>query len=1538
MSGQGRPRALRLSMERASTAAEFTPLTPPRVLRVDARDVEPELLERLHLQITAPLMAGTIQVPLFPQEDFPLEVPVGCQTRSWLTISQGVPGAGGATLLQSLEMLFDPPLIIHHILPVLARLHMLFEDREIAALLRRMNRLFQSPLARSGGRRLRHAMGRVLRPGLSRILPVDLPPDLRQRVKDGLRQGGEKLARVELSRVVAHPRQRRDGAWDMELRFSGSVLGLEYAAIPFHEVHVPSSILPHPHAVLSQLLTQEPLATASLRRENIRSWHLARALSGLVESFAGHLYMKGAPPDVALDLLSGDHGVLQVDLDSLGTVRLRASFKGENTPRQVELQIEEARLDQGDSHLSMQGGVVFSQPGVASDRPALACWLDALEAQEQPAVQVALDLSVQDGSSLPRLLGRVRHHHPLLRGETVMRFSLERLALAGHLRDSFLSGDILTGVQPGAREMDLGFSADLRLLDGSHVDDGRTRIVPQELGGALRGRLLADTSTLKLEVHTQAEFRLQGVTHLDPFPELDIDAGELSSQVAGQVDLALVVRARETDAGFTEIGFRDSELGVVLREFRLEQGARWLELPKGSRLRASIPAAVLATTGLGRARFEVTWDMQGRSPVLARGERQVELFVPQLRQGTVTVGLSPAGKLTVSGEDVDLYDARYFNALINPADEIQRWMEILEDDEALDHVLAAIEIFTEEGADLLSRLRQFANRVKSVLRQEDIQTVGDFLPGPTLARVASRVLVDGDDLQGRLLELVSRVTDGQGLDVRALKRLLDEVLPDHDWGYELDRGLRWLALLLKPMDPHPPLPVRELVPLVEDHRYKELFHHLPKAGDIYRTLRAEEPLDTGFTHKLARLAPYLELAQLEWILRRKRADWPEMDRLRVKHVRDLKKRIQVIGEGYGGFGFAPQARAIGFFLGAAIDLSDNETPLQEVHPLVADVLLGPADIAVLLQAGLASPLQGRTNQLNQRMLLDLILHEKPEFLQQVLLELGAGGPRVLAGVLNALLELEQGSMRKPLDLVAEFRDRLHIEFPRLEDYMAGGRWARMSYYEALNKTAEQILDTGEPYEALKAWLQVERHPLPAPLPVRATRSVRARAARAAIEEADRLGRACRFGKGRPAGGARARAAYEGAFKACRALLAEEPRAFQLPWMRAFWSRNYEALMVLSVVRNAQQDVDDVRRWLRVRTGHPLPGAEQELVEAVIQALYYWRKDQQRLARDPLVRLLMDPPPGHYDFTIVSCMGVITEGERGRELEQAYQRLEERRGVTVIRADTANMRSLDYNAARVVDAVQKATTPWGFIGYSQGCANALMAEALLKGGTPEQQALLAGFRCRNYLFSAINGSAHATFGDEKFLQAMVMGDSILAHYQATLSHQATRLALRAFRLALDSPGLIFGLRGASSLSSEGVTPLARDGQWVDHAPTCTIRGIVDGDTLPEALELLSNSLTVQIESSRHDTQVVATEALGHPVWVKNAWTEVLARCDMGSLVQATHHWSPLQHTTEFITTTRDRERAIYDYPKDRHVFPWVEVNARFGIIEPKADGV
>jgi hypothetical protein len=54
--------------------------------------------------------------------------------------------------------------------------------------------------------------------------------------------------------------------------------------------------------------------------------------------------------------------------------------------------------------------------------------------------------------------------------------------------------------------------------------------------------------------------------------------------------------------------------------------------------------------------------------------------------------------------------------------------------------------------------------------------------------------------------------------------------------------------------------------------------------------------------------------------------------------------------------------------------------------------------------------------------------------------------------------------------------------------------------------------------------------------------------------------------------------------------------------------------------------------------------------------------------------------------------------------------------------------------------------------------------------------------------------------------------------------------------------------------------------------------------------------------------------------------------MGSYPQATHHWATLTKEVDFVTTTQDQELAVYESPKDRLVWPWIEVNARFGRIQ------
>jgi hypothetical protein len=209
----------------------------------------------------------------------------------------------------------------------------------------------------------------------------------------------------------------------------------------------------------------------------------------------------------------------------------------------------------------------------------------------------------------------------------------------------------------------------------------------------------------------------------------------------------------------------------------------------------------------------------------------------------------------------------------------------------------------------------------------------------------------------------------------------------------------------------------------------------------------------------------------------------------------------------------------------------------------------------------------------------------------------------------ALLELDQSSFRPMhrLDMTALLESWLPgMKVPRREDYMAGGRWARQSYYEALFSLAKSILEDAECYMALKSHLQRFRHaeetdPIPQPREepqkglgnftdedsdqLRSKLHDSIDLARKAIEVADKLGMRLLpklLANGKAAKRDRlykeAFLAYEDAFEKCSRVRELDKLAFHSDWFRSFYARNYDALMVKSVYDNVIDDVDNVRYW------------------------------------------------------------------------------------------------------------------------------------------------------------------------------------------------------------------------------------------------------------------------------------------------------------------------------------------------------------------------
>lgn len=239
--------------------------------------------------------------------------------------------------------------------------------------------------------------------------------------------------------------------------------------------------------------------------------------------------------------------------------------------------------------------------------------------------------------------------------------------------------------------------------------------------------------------------------------------------------------------------------------------------------------------------------------------------------------------------------------------------------------------------------------------------------------------------------------------------------------------------------------------------------------------------------------------------------------------------------------------------------------------------------------------------------------------------------------------------------------------------------------------------------------------------------------------------------------------------------------------------------------------------------HPTKRSEQELVDAILDALIFDKYDREKLRNDPLLRLLIPNPDGNYEFTIVTAMGVITDGKAGTELQNALQRLEEKRGVRFIRADTATARSFEYNAERIIEAIESTkeyNVPFGLIGYSQGCANALMAESLLYSGTPAQQEYIKrNLACRQLLFSAANGSAHGAASDKKASRLIVMFEEFAKYQQGYVSRALQTAFLETITSALDSSQFHKSMGGAQSFLHDGCRAFWREAQ---HLPNVSFK--------------------------------------------------------------------------------------------------------------------
>ncbi len=1504
----------------------LAPLRLPEVARVLLRDIDARLIKGGSVHLSVVLATGTHVVPLAEGPGF--QIVVAPDTRAEVRAEAGDPPGGAwseGPVIQSVSVGLAPAIVLPNVLQTLVDLRHLFEDRTFEA----ARKAWDGPLGRS----LRKAGTAALQAtGIADALwatfdnATGLAPFLMARARSKMDSLGRAFAEgalepgeVHLSRMRGRPRwNASDCRWELELAFSGEVRLLDRVTWPFEDVVLPSSILPIPFASLDGLLSGEPLATGLLHAERMDRRAVMKALWGALESAEGEVEGEGIPPVLGL----------QTSLVDRTDVVLRGAL-----PESCRVQACFVARREGDRLIADVPEVVAAFPGgdvKARCAMRLDLDFDAPGGGLPEAPSGSLRVDAIPGSSLPWFEGRLRSSHPLALGSSAVRVRVEDVRPTGGLDIDWSDGGVEVHLRPEGIAFEARVSMPrqdaVRLGDaglGLELRDGTiaARLKPFRDGpwrASVRGGCVVE-QRVRLDVST--------------FPELHIEDPVLQGVLEAGVRFDLSSRMQIPRPGAPEFRMTPKgRLDVALRRATVTLDGRRLELPEGTTLSAAWREGEISSEGLGAFAVDLGWDLLDRPILVAAADgRQVLLKSAPLMRGGLTVHVTPGGRLAVeSTEGRTGAGTGWMSSLVGggSGDALQ---DLFWSGEALDLLAQVLELFDPDLAHLVVKARDAVRSGRAYLEDEGIKTVGDAVPRPRIARLLSRFLSSGGTaFAPRLEPLVADVTEGRGINLRKAKALIAEAMPDLDADYEVDRVLRWVDLVTRPGTPHPLASPLEEPPIDQDPRFARAIQDLPSAAEIYLAadrVRCPEDLQIGITD----LAPELTLAQLDWILARVPGRWKPSLVRRLRHVRAAKRAVARIDAEASPLASAAQSATIAGFLGEIVGplpgLDDPATGWP------APCALGPLDVAVLLHVGLSDRALGLQSQVNNRLLLELIRSRPGDFLRAVLIEMSQQVPRILAGVLMAFLNQDQRRMKEHLDLPTLVEEKLGLPVPRLADFMAGGKHVRDSYYGALSHLADAIMGHAGPYLARRTHLREVHHALPAPLRVAAAEPKRLEAdAKAAVAEADRKARRLRFeGRDKDAAVDDARAAYRDSFEACSAFLGSVPTGFLRPWMKDYWRRNEEALKVLSVVGNIRDDIDDVRHWLEVTTGDAIPGADAALLDVVVDTLYAFPSDRAALKADPLVRLLIEPEPGRYDFTAVSAMGVVTDGAEGRELEDAYGRLLERRGVRVVRANTGLFRSLEHNASAILRAITSVEGPWGWIGYSQGCANGLLAESFLQGGTPGQQRILDRFVGRNLLFSAANGSTHGTCGTEKVLRAMIEGERFLKAYQARYSRQLVDLFLGALQVVLDSRQFVDTLNGAHSLTLERAIALHRDGQFVSWVPTSTTRGVVSRDRLPEALEWLYFMHEHQNPGVRHDSQVPADEAIGQATRIRNPRTEAFALCDIGSCVQSTHHWSPLTREIEAVTTDRDRLLAVYQGPKDRHVFPWIEALARFGRI-------
>jgi len=1257
---------------------EYAPLLSLRKAKVKKENIVPDIVDELESKLTLTLIPKTHELPFSKRENrLPFVAIAKDGSTMEITARAGAAFHDNSTsiskfqsVVESVNIALKPSLELQNVAPTLINLQKLINDSFIGGI---TNFLIST-------------MGLYWLVYVGMFLEVLIEYNLYIL---------EWLCPIWLSDATAYPVARgKEGHHQLEFFFSGHVRLLRFIPVPFVVVHLPHFVIPGLHAELHDLITEQPLATAELVHERFPKIPLGLAATGLFSSFKSKIFFRGVLPRIAIEENHVDGSVTRQELglaaDSL--VSLNMSLEGTVSKNTVQIDLQSVQVSQDDKVLAeVTGSMVLSTSSVTTPsrhgKKPMGVMEILLHSADEERLVSPLDLEIRAAVQAQGLNLDVESHqmHPFFKGKTDVFLVVKNANASGNI-------EVTTTLTDRKRDLmvlptaDLTFSGTIQTTttpDGnsSKLYDGTSLVHPHlshlEFAGNVTGN---PQNGLEISVSSDGAYALFGTTDLPEIPEVGFEQ-DMMAHWSLEGDLALEgcakLKTEEKKASLAQMDFTGTCGQATIRTSKCTFGTRAFLIPKGLTVHAVISNSTIVAGGLGHTHFLASWDFNDESPVLIDSKKamSVELLVPELLDGGIKCHVGPEGSFELLGQCVprrffgvvseeeymrkkDIYDWRFLNALLNPGVEDTRLYKILDAVPLTDKLIVLAEMFSKDLHTLVTQAVKYWKKLRAILKEMNVVEPKEIVPGREMARLIVKLLYGNEIHTDRMYKIVKQATDANGLNIREVKVILSESLPALDeYPYEVDRILRWLNNILTPTPPMAeihPISVLYDPPLSQLPKYSEMLKDIPSATEIYNAVDSKNSFDSGFAEKLSSVAPFLTLKQIEYVLSKQRLDWPEFLTRRLRYIYELKKRTHMIMYTYGGPEYLPQSVFISMYLGEACYLSAQcgaSTAQSKVESLMGESLLGPLDVAVLLNACLGSLDQGQVNATNTRLLLNLLDKQPGFFLRGVLMEMANAKHRVVATSIIAVMEMDQSLAKVAFDVVRLFEDKLGVRMPRRKDYMAGGRWANESYYEAMQQAAKLVYADSEPYLAFKHHIETAYHASGdscADLTVGSKNSIASMLhlplkvseevascmlaedipltehqllvkklsleAQQAVELADKEGVACVFtaklSNDKLEHHRLVTAHYLAAFEACRKLLASERVAFHQPWLRSFMGRNFEALTVLSVVQNVKDDIDKVRLWLAAQAGGfqytgPNSADDQTLLDKVIDALYYY---------------------------------------------------------------------------------------------------------------------------------------------------------------------------------------------------------------------------------------------------------------------------------------------------------------------------------------------